>query len=59
VQDAFRAFVENVPFYGYSVMCMDHPVVQSLIGGIEDRRILTYGENPQAEVRLVDVSHAG
>src|SRR5580698_4100073 len=59
VQDAFRAFVENVPFYGYSVMCMDHPVVQSLIGGIEDRRILTYGENPQAEVRLVDVTHAG
>ena len=59
VQDAFRAFVENVPFYGYAVMCMDHPVVQSLIGGIEDRRILTYGENPQAEVRLVDVSHAG
>ncbi|MGA8613558.1 MAG: UDP-N-acetylmuramate--L-alanine ligase [Xanthobacteraceae bacterium] len=59
VQDAFRTFVENVPFYGYSVMCMDHPVVQSLIGGIEDRRVLTYGENPQAEVRLVDVSHAG
>src|SRR3984885_4219504 len=59
VQDAFRAFVENVPFYGYSVMYMDHPVVQSLIGNIEDRRVLTYGENPQAEVRLVDVSHAG
>src|SRR5580693_8777632 len=59
VQDAFRAFVENVPFYGYSVMCMDHPVVQSLIGSIEDRRIVTYGENPQAEVRLLDVSHAG
>jgi UDP-N-acetylmuramate--alanine ligase len=59
VQDSFRAFVENVPFYGYSVMCMDHPVVQSLIGNIEDRRVLTYGENPQAEVRLVDVSHAG
>jgi len=48
-----------VPFYGYSVMCMDHPVVQSLIGNIEDRRVVTYGENPQAEVRLVDVSHAG
>src|SRR5580692_470610 len=59
VQDAFRTFVENVPFYGYSVMCMDHPVVQSLVGNIEDRRVLTYGGNPQAEVRLVDVSHAG
>jgi UDP-N-acetylmuramate--alanine ligase len=59
VQDAFRAFVENVPFYGFSVMCTDHPVVQSLVGRIEDRRVVTYGENPQADVRLVDVSHAG
>src|SRR5271168_3971996 len=59
VQDAFRAFVENVPFYGFSVMCIDHPIVQTLVGRIEDHRIITYGENPQADVRLVDVSHAG
>jgi UDP-N-acetylmuramate--alanine ligase len=59
VQEAFRAFVENVPFYGFSVMCTDHPVVQSLVGRIEDHRMITYGENPQADVRLIDVSHAG
>ena len=59
LQDAFRAFVENVPFYGFSVMCIDHPVVQTLVGRIEDHRIVTYGENPQADVRLLDVSHAG
>jgi UDP-N-acetylmuramate--alanine ligase len=59
VEQAFRAFVENVPFYGFSVLCADHPVVQKLIGRIEDRRIISYGENPQADVRLVDVSHAG
>jgi UDP-N-acetylmuramate--alanine ligase len=59
VQEAFRAFVDNVPFYGFSVMCTDHPVVQSLVGRIEDRRMVTYGENPQADVRLVDISHAG
>jgi UDP-N-acetylmuramate--alanine ligase len=59
VQDAFRAFVENVPFYGFSVMCTDHAVVQSLVGRIEDHRIVTYGENPQADVRLLEVSHAG
>jgi UDP-N-acetylmuramate--alanine ligase len=59
VQDAFRAFVENVPFYGFSVMCTDHPIVQKLVGHIQDHRIITYGENPQADVRLVDVSHAG
>ncbi|HEY0236656.1 MAG TPA: UDP-N-acetylmuramate--L-alanine ligase [Afipia sp.] len=52
VQDAFRSFVESVPFYGFAVMCIDHPVVQALVGKIEDRRIITYGENPQADVRL-------
>jgi UDP-N-acetylmuramate--alanine ligase len=40
-------------------MCIDHPVVQNLVGRIEDRRVITYGENPQADVRLLDVSHAG
>jgi UDP-N-acetylmuramate--alanine ligase len=58
VQEAFRAFVENVPFYGFAVMCTDHPVVQTLVGRIEDRRIITYGENPQADVRLTDLDHA-
>ena len=57
VQDAFRTFVENVPFYGFAVMCTDHPVVQTLVGKLEDRRILTYGENPQADVRLADLDH--
>ena len=55
VRDAFRQFVENVPFYGFAVMCMDHPEVQSLIGRIEDRRIITYGMSPQAAVRAVDL----
>src|SRR3954451_10608112 len=54
VQDAFRGFVENVPFYGFAVMCIDHPVVQAIVGRIEDRRIITYGENPQADARLID-----
>src|SRR5678815_914475 len=45
VQDAFLAFVDNVPFYGFAVMCTDHPIVQRMVGRIEDRRIITYGEN--------------
>ncbi|MBI3704337.1 MAG: VCBS repeat-containing protein [Rhizobiales bacterium] len=57
VQEAFRAFVENIPFYGFAVMCTDHPVVQVLVGKLEDRRVITYGENPQADVRLVDLDH--
>ncbi|WP_409192310.1 UDP-N-acetylmuramate--L-alanine ligase [Bradyrhizobium sp. RDM4] len=59
VQDAFRLFVENLPFYGFAVMCIDHPVVQTLVGKIEDRRIMTYGENPQADARLVDLTPMG
>jgi UDP-N-acetylmuramate--alanine ligase len=58
VQDAFRAFIENVPFYGFAVMCTDHPIVQRMVGRIEDRRIITYGENPQADVRLTNLSNA-
>ncbi|MEW6254750.1 MAG: UDP-N-acetylmuramate--L-alanine ligase [Pseudomonadota bacterium] len=59
VQEAFKSFVENLPFYGFAVMCIDHPVVQALVGHVEDRRVITYGENPQADVRLVDVDLKG
>ena len=59
VKDAFRRFIDNIPFYGFAVMCIDHPVVQDLVGHIEDRRIITYGENPQADVRLIDVDLRG
>ena len=59
VQDAFVDFVGNVPFYGFAVMCTDHPIVQRLVGRITDRRIITYGENAQADVRLVDLVNDG
>ena len=54
VREAFRQFVENVPFYGFGVMCIDHPEVQALVGRIEDRRVITYGENAQADVRFTN-----
>src|SRR5690606_12255715 len=50
VQEALRSFVESVPFYGFAVMCTDHPVVQALAGRIDDRRDTTYGPNPPAGV---------
>lgn len=58
LHDAFEAFVENIPFYDVAVLCIDHPVVQSLIGRIEDRRVITYGMSPQADVRAVNSSAA-
>lgn len=54
VRAAFHAFVENVPFYGFAVMCLDHPEVQAMVGQIEDRRVITYGNNPQANARLLN-----
>src|SRR5262245_3456499 len=57
-KDAFLAFVENIPFYGFAVMCIDHPEVQALIGRVRDRRIITYGRSPQADLRFVDPSYS-
>ena len=50
-KEAYRSFVENVPFYGFAAMCVDHPEVQALIGRISDRKIITYGFSPQSDVR--------
>ena len=51
VKDAFVEFVENVPFYGLAVMCVDHPEVQSILSRIRDRRVVTYGFSALADVR--------
>jgi UDP-N-acetylmuramate--alanine ligase len=51
----FDAFVNNVPFYGFAVLCLDHHEVQAMVARIRDRRIITYGFNPQADVRATNV----
>jgi UDP-N-acetylmuramate--alanine ligase len=56
VKDAFIEFVENVPFYGLAVLCVDHPEVQNIIGRIRDRRIVTYGFSALADVRADNVT---
>lgn len=56
LKDAFKGFVEKVPFYGFAVMCIDHNEVQSLVGRIDDKRIVTYGQSRQADVRFFNLS---
>ena len=51
LRGAFDTFVSNIPFYGLAVACIDHPEVQALVGRITDRRVATYGFNPQADVQ--------
>ncbi|MCE7999384.1 MAG: UDP-N-acetylmuramate--L-alanine ligase [Rhodobiaceae bacterium] len=59
VRDAFVRFIENVPFYGLAVLCIDHPEVQALMGRVSDRTLVTYGTSPQADVRASNVRMDG
>ncbi|MCA8888573.1 MAG: UDP-N-acetylmuramate--L-alanine ligase, partial [Parvularculaceae bacterium] len=54
----FDQFIEATPFYGYGIVCLDHPEVQALVGRVTDRRLITYGTNPQADVRAENISFA-
>ncbi|MEG3088223.1 UDP-N-acetylmuramate--L-alanine ligase [Sphingomonas sp. PB4P5] len=56
VKDAFVDFIENVPFYGAALLCLDHPEVQAIIPRVRDRRVVTYGFAAQADVRGVNVT---
>ncbi|WP_417257692.1 UDP-N-acetylmuramate--L-alanine ligase [Celeribacter sp.] len=57
LRKGFYDFVSNIPFYGLAVCCTDHPEVQSLVGKITDRRVVTYGFNAQADVRAINLTY--
>ncbi|WP_050528572.1 UDP-N-acetylmuramate--L-alanine ligase [Pseudorhodobacter aquimaris] len=57
LRQGFYDFVSNIPFYGLAVCCTDHPEVQSLVGKITDRRVVTFGFNPQADVRAINLTY--
>ena len=50
MKQGYAQFVSNIPFYGFAVLCADHPNVQAMIPNL-DRRLITYGFSPQADVR--------
>ncbi|MEQ8709893.1 MAG: UDP-N-acetylmuramate--L-alanine ligase [Rhodospirillales bacterium] len=52
---AFDSFVANIPFYGFAALCVDHPEVQAMIPRVSDRKIITYGLTPQADVRALNI----
>ena len=56
VRRAFVSFVENIPFYGFAALCIDHPEVQAMIPKVADRKIITYGFSPQADVRALNLT---
>ena len=56
VKRAFVEFIHNVPFYGAAVLCVDHPVVQAVIGDVRDRKVVTYGFSLQADICGVNIA---
>ena len=52
---AFDAFVQNIPFYGFAALCIDHVEVQAMIPRVSDRKVVTYGFSPQADVRATNI----
>ena len=59
VKKAFCEFIENVPFYGLAILCVDHPEVQSILSRIKDRRIVTYGFSALADLRAENIEPDG
>ena len=59
LRQGFLDFVSNIPFYGVAVCCTDHPEVQALVGKLTDRRVVTYGFNSQADVRVLNLTYKG
>jgi UDP-N-acetylmuramate--alanine ligase len=56
LKQTFRDFVQNIPFWSFAVLCIDDPDVQEVASKIENRRVITYGTNPQAEIRAMNIA---
>ncbi|HYM26153.1 MAG TPA: UDP-N-acetylmuramate--L-alanine ligase, partial [Vicinamibacterales bacterium] len=56
LQQGFESFVGNIPFYGFAALCIDHPVVQGMIPKLSERRVVTYGMSPQADIRAININ---
>jgi UDP-N-acetylmuramate--alanine ligase len=59
LQRAFEDFVANIPFYGFAVLCFDHPVVRTMVKRLSERRVLTYGFSAEADIRAVNLRRSG
>ena len=55
LKEAFKKFINNIPFYGVAIICIDNPTIQSIISEIDDKRIITYGLSLQADFRAIEI----
>ena len=57
LKEAFKQFINNIPFYGMAIVCLDNPTIQSILSEIEDKRIITYGISPQADYKAKNIKN--
>ncbi|MGA2951445.1 MAG: UDP-N-acetylmuramate--L-alanine ligase [Caulobacteraceae bacterium] len=55
LKKAFQDFIQNVPFWSFAILCTDDPIVQEVVAKVENRRLISYGLNPQASIRAVNL----
>jgi UDP-N-acetylmuramate--alanine ligase len=58
IEDAFVEFANRVPFFGRLIVCLDDPNVRHVLPRVAERRLVTYGFSPQADLQAVDVEAA-
>ena len=55
LHEGFHQFISNIPFYGFAVLCIDHPVVRQLYEKIQNRRLISYGFSPDADLHATNI----
>lgn len=56
LRQTFVDFLHHLPFYGLAVVCLDDPVIREILPDLS-RPLMTYGVNPQADVRAANIRH--
>jgi UDP-N-acetylmuramate--alanine ligase len=49
LKDAFRSFLDKIPFYGVSIVCFENEHLRELLPSLH-RRYITYGFHSEAEI---------
>lgn len=58
LKEAFFKFVHQIPFYGFGVLCYDHPAVREMVPQLVNRRIITYGLKEGANLQAKNISYS-
>jgi UDP-N-acetylmuramate--alanine ligase len=55
MKQEYLKFIHNIPFYGFAVLCIDHPVVADITRNLKDRHYITYGFSNEANIQALNV----